>query len=138
MTTLTELLEQEARKRGLIASNETVTAESAFALVRDMPYRRASTRRPESIIEEWRGTCSGKHYALDRIFREMGMDSRVIMCTHRFTPDNTAHFPADLRALVARQPVPDVHTYVRLESPQGWMTVDATWPRQRRNPWACR
>ena len=128
MATLTELLEQQARKRGLIASNETVTAESAFALVRDMPYQRASTRRPESIIEEWRGTCSGKHYALDRIFREMGMDSRVIMCTHRFTPDNTAHFPADLRALVARQPVPDVHTYVRLESPQGWMTVDATWP----------
>ena len=128
MATLTKLLEQEARKRGLIASNETVTAESAFALVRDMPYRRASTRRPESIIEEWRGTCSGKHYALDRIFREMGMDSRVIMCTHRFTPDNTGHFPADLRDLVARQPVPDVHTYVRLESPQGWMTVDATWP----------
>ena len=26
-----------------------------------MPYQRASSRRPESIIEEWRGTCSGKH-----------------------------------------------------------------------------
>ncbi len=48
MTTLTELLEQEARKRGLIASNETVTIESAFALVRDMPYQRAGSRRPES------------------------------------------------------------------------------------------
>ena len=128
MTTLTELLEQEARKRGLIASAETVTAESAFALVRDMPYQRAGSRRPESIIEEWRGTCSGKHYALARIFREMGMDSRVVMCTHRFTSDNTGHFPADLRALVAQEPVPDVHTYIRLESGQGWMTVDATWP----------
>ena len=128
MTTLTELLEQEARKRGLIASDETVTPASAFALVRDMPYQRASTRRPESIIGEWRGTCSGKHYALDRIFREVGMDSRVIMCTHRFTPENTGHFPADLRSLVVRGPVPDVHTYIRLESPQGWMTVDATWP----------
>ena len=128
MTTLTELLEQEARKRGLIVSDETVTAESAFALIRDMPYQRASTRRPESIIEEWRGTCSGKHYALDRIFREMGMDSRVIMCTHRFKADNTGHFPANLRALVAQEPVPDVHTYIRLETRRGWMTVDATWP----------
>ena len=125
---LTELLELEAHKRGLIASDEAVTAESAFALVRDMPYRRASTRQPESIIEEWRGTCSGKHYLLDRIFREMGMDSRVVMCTHRFTRDNTPHFPPDLRSLVAREPVPDVHTYIRLETPQGWMTVDATWP----------
>lgn len=128
MENLTAFLEQEARKRGLIAADEKVTPASAFALVRDMPYQRASSRRPESIIEEWRGTCSGKHYALDRIFREMGMDSRVIMCTHRFTPENTGHFPADLRALVAEEPAPDVHTYIRLETEQGWMTVDATWP----------
>ncbi len=26
-----------------------------------MPYQRASSRRPGSIIEEGRGTCSGKH-----------------------------------------------------------------------------
>ena len=128
METLTALLTSQARMRGLIASDETVTAESAFALVRDMPYQRASSRLPESIIEEWRGTCSGKHYVLDQIFREMGMDSRVIMCTHRFTPDNTGHFPAELRALVDREPVPDVHTYIRLETALGWMTVDATWP----------
>ena len=128
METLTALLEQEGRNRDLIAAGETVTPESAFALVRDMPYQRASSRRPESIIEEWRGTCSGKHYALDRIFREMGMDSRVIMCIHRFTRDNTGHFPADLRALVAQEPVPDVHTYIRVESAQGGMSVDATWP----------
>ena len=97
-------------------------------MVRDMPYRRASSRKPEAIIEEWRGTCSGKHYVLDQIFRELGLDSRVIMCTHRFTPHNTGHFPPESRALVAREPVPDVHTYVKLETDEGWMTVDATWP----------
>ena len=107
MAKLTELLEHAARKRGLIASDETVTAASAFALVRDMPYQRAGSRRPESIIEEWRGTCSGKHYVLDQVFREMGMDSRVVMCTHRFTRDNTAHFPDGLRALVNEEPVPE-------------------------------
>ena len=50
MKNLTELLELEGHKRGLIASDQTLTAESAFALVRDMPYQRASSRRPESII----------------------------------------------------------------------------------------
>ena len=61
--TLTESLEQQARKRGLIAPNKTVTAASVFALVRDMPHQRASAGRPESIIKEWRGTCSGKTFS---------------------------------------------------------------------------
>ena len=128
MEPLLSLLERESGRRNLLAPGEKLTAATAFALVRDMPYQRASSRQPEAIIKEWRGTCSGKHYALDRVFRELGMDSRVIMCTHRFTRSNTGHFPPELQALVARAPVPDVHTYIRLETVEGWMTVDATWP----------
>ena len=128
MPTLLSLLRHESRRRNLIADDEKLTVASAFALVRDMPYQRASTRTPEAIVREWRGTCSGKHYLLDAIFRELGMDSRVIMCTHRFTRENTGHFPADLKSLVSREPVPDVHTYLLLKSDQGWMNVDCTWP----------
>ena len=128
MTGLVSLLVQESRTRGFLADGESVTAERAFALVRDMPYQRASTRKPNAIIEEWRGTCSGKHYLLADIFREMGLESRVIMCTHRFTPKNTGHFPAELRELVDSAPVPDVHTYLRVKTAEGWTVVDATWP----------
>jgi hypothetical protein len=110
MTTLLSLLGRESRRRNLIGADETLTAATCFTLIRDMPYRRASSRQPEAIIREWQGTCSGKHYALNRIFDELGLDSRVIMCTHRFTRDNTLHFPAELRALAEREPVPDVHT----------------------------
>ena len=128
MNSLLSLLEKESRKRGLLAPGESLTAERAFALVRDMPYRRASSRRPEAIVEEWRGTCSGKHYLLADIFRELGLESRVIMCTHRFTVENTGHFPLELRALVAEGPVPDVHTYLRVNTAERWTVVDATWP----------
>ena len=128
MSSLASLLESQSRKRGLLSDGESLTAEMAFALVRDMPYRRASSRRPQAIVEEWRGTCSGKHYLLADIFRELGLGAKVIMCTHRFTTDNTGHFPAELRALVAQAPVPDVHTYLRVNTPAGWMVVDATWP----------
>ena len=128
MGNLASLLERESRQRGLLADRESLTAERAFGLVRDMPYRRASSRWPEAIVEEWQGTCSGKHYLLADIFREMGMESRVIMCTHRFTPENTGHFPAELRELVADDAVPDVHTYLRVKTAGGWMIVDATWP----------
>lgn len=128
MTSLLSLLEREGRERGLLSEGEPLSAERAFALVRDMPYRRASSRRPEAIIAEWRGTCSGKHYLLSDIFRELGLESRVIMCTHRFTPENTLHFPPELRELVAVSPVPDVHTYLRVNTTEGWTVVDATWP----------
>lgn len=128
MTSLLSLLERESRQRGLMSDGESLSAERAFALVRDMPYRRASSRKPEAIIEEWRGTCSGKHYLLADIFRELGLESRVIMCTHRFTPENTQRFPAELRELVTVSPVPDVHTYLRVKTAEGWTVVDATWP----------
>ena len=128
MTTLLPLLERESRRRGLLPAGEPLTSERAFALVRDMPYRRASSRKPEAIVEEWRGTCSGKHYLLAGIFGELGLESRVMMCTHRFTPGNTRHFPAELRALVAVSSVPDVHTYLRVNTGKCWTVVDATWP----------
>ena len=128
MTTLLPLLERESRRRGLLAAGEALTAATCFALIRDMPYRRASSRKPEAIIREWQGTCSGKHYALHRLFGELGLHTRVIMCTHRFTRDNTLHFPAGLRALVEQEPVPDVHTYLKVETDRGLTVVDATWP----------
>ena len=128
MSSFLSLLERESRERGLLSDREPLSAERAFALVRDMPYRRASSRKPEAIIEEWRGTCSGKHYLLADIFRELGLESRVIMCTHRFTSENTPHFPSELRELVAEAPVPDVHTYLRVKTADGWTVVDATWP----------
>ena len=93
MGKLLSMLEVESEKRGLARSGQTVDAKAAFALVRDMLYQRASTREPEAIIQEWRGTCSGKHYLLDQIFREEGLESRVIMCPHRFTEETTADFP---------------------------------------------
>ena len=94
-----------------------------------MPYRRASSRQPEAIIRDWRGTCSGKHYLLADVFRELALESQVIMCTHRFTMENTPHFPAELRDIVKKNPMLDVHTYLRVKMGGGWTAIDATWPR---------
>jgi hypothetical protein len=102
MGKLLSMLEAESRNRGLIRSWQTADAKAAFALLRDMPYQRASTREPEAIIQEGRGTCSGKRYFLDQIFREEGLESRVIMCTHRFTKETTADSLPELGEAVAR------------------------------------
>ncbi|RUA17283.1 MAG: hypothetical protein DSY55_02465 [Clostridia bacterium] len=126
---LLDLLKTEAVHRGLLAPDAAIAPATAFYLVRDMPYQRASDRRPETILREWRGTCSGKHYLLAALFRELGLDARVMAGVLRYYPD-PAH--ADPRLLALLEPVGgvfvDVHNWVELELPSGPMTVDATWP----------
>jgi hypothetical protein len=122
-------LHSEAVRRGLLEPNEEIDAARAFALVRDMPYMRASSRAPQVTIREWRGTCSGKHYLLKELFAELGLRSRLIACTTETNLD-PAEMPEELRALVgdAGGRVVDVHNYLVLELPEGDMVVDATWP----------
>ena len=125
-----ESIQREAVQRTLIPAGSQLTPATAFGLVRDMPYKRAKSRSPDAIVTEWQGTCSGKHYLLKELFEEMGVPTKVMMCTHQFDRDNTAHFPESLRKLTEAGPVPDVHTFLRLEIGNGWMDVDATWPVQ--------
>jgi hypothetical protein len=137
-TPLLPVLIYEARKRGLVRRDANLSVSEIFSLIRDIPYLRASSRKPEAILEEWQGTCSGKHYLLKELFQELGKEARIIMCTHQFTEENSRHFPDALRSQLTSGPVPDVHTYIRLcDRPSnrtnknvsdGWTLIDATWP----------
>jgi hypothetical protein len=127
---LLDRLKAEAVRRGLLDPAAQIDAATAFALVRDMPYRRASDRRPETTIAEWRGTCSGKHYLLQALFAELGLPSQVIACT-TFTPVDPDRVPDSLRPLyeAANRRFVDVHNYLLVALPSGGqMAVDATWP----------
>lgn len=126
--TLIPALRAAALARGLIEADARIDAAHAFALVRDMPYARASDPRPETLIEEWRGTCSGKHLLLGALLRELGHDSMLIHVLHEFTPRNSPWLPPHLLAEAARAPVPDVHNFLMVDHDAGWFAVDATWP----------
>ncbi len=134
---LVQLLLAQAQSRGLLAKNlddqSGATPEVVFSLVRDMPYQRASSRNPEDVIGEWRGTCSGKHYLLRDLFEELGFETRILMCPHFFTPQNTAYFPVSLRRQTLAGSIPDIHTFLRVEIADGWIDVDATWPLSASN-----
>jgi hypothetical protein len=125
-----ELLKEKAVERGLMGAEEAVDAEKAFRLVRDMPYLRASDRKPETIIKEWRGTCSGKHYLLQKLFGELGIKSRVMACTVEFKVAPEEVEDSELEAIVreAEGRFVDVHNYLILDLSEGEMIVDATWP----------
>lgn len=121
MTELIGQLTAEARKRGL-HGDSPLDPGAAFALVRDMPYRRASNREPATTIREWRGTCSGKHYLLQAVLAELGVESDLMACTAYVEADPDS-VPAELGDILREGPVPDVHNYLRLPE-----IVDATWP----------
>jgi hypothetical protein len=124
---LTRLLHAEAAARGLRDPDAPLPGiPEVFALVRDMPYARASTHDPAGIAREWRGTCSTKHELLAALLAERGLASTVIACTQQITPPPDA--PPELLALGGGQPVVDVHNYLIVHAPQGNMVVDATWP----------
>lgn len=125
----------EARRRGALGADEAVTLESAFRVVRDMPYARATVRTPETVLREWRGTCSGKHALLAAVLEALGYEAAIILATHHFAADNTPWLPPHLLDEVRRGPVPDVHTFLRVRHDpvaDDWMSVDATWPLSTR------
>jgi hypothetical protein len=131
---LIDLLKTEAVRRKLLDPAAELDAAAVFALVRDMPYQRASDRRPETIINEWRGTCSGKHYLLQALFAELGIRSQVIACT-TITPVDPGRIPPSLVPLYekANRRFVDVHNYLLLALPDDeQMIVDATWPLSAR------
>ena len=131
---LLDLLKSEAVRRGLVHPSVDLDAAEVFSLVRDMPYHRANDRQPATIITEWRGTCSGKHYLLQALFAELGLSSQVIACTAA-TPIDSKDVPEELQALYreANCRFVDVHNYLSLDVPQGRrMIVDATWPLSAR------
>jgi hypothetical protein len=126
---LLQTLKSEAVERGLLKLEESIDAGKAFFLVRDMPYTRASSRDPETTIQEWRGTCSGKHYLLKGLFAELGYNSRLIACT-TFVHIDPKDVSGKLRKLLEQSNgrFVDVHNYLVLELPEKEMIVDATWP----------
>jgi len=126
---LVEKLAAEAQGRGLLEQSQQVDMAAAFRLVRDMPYQRSSDRQPATLIREWRGTCSGKHYLLKDLFEELGTHSQVIACTS-IEPIDEEKTPEEIHDLwvAAGGRFVDVHNYLVLEFPEGEMVVDATWP----------
>ena len=126
---LLKKLKNKALEKRLLMPEDEIDIEKAYILVRDMPYKRASARDPETTIKEWRGTCSGKHYLLKALFAELGYSSRLIACTTESYMDPKKAF-GKMRKLLKQSNgrIVDVHNYLILELPEGEMIVDATWP----------
>lgn len=121
-------LRREAERRGLLDADAALDAPMAFALVRDMPWVATSDPQPELTLAAWRGHDASKHYLLRQLLYELGHPSILMACTHEWSVESAPWATGELRAILDAGPVADVHTFLRVESDEGWGTVDATWP----------
>lgn len=99
-----------------------------FERVRDLPYSYPSSRDPRAVLQQGRGSCSGKHYLLGEMFRLLGLQVRHMICTHRFNESPLA-FPPPMQEMLRRNEIVDLHDYLQIVVNDGWVDVDATWER---------
>ena len=118
----------EAAGRGLLSPDAPLDAEAAFALVREMPWTASTGALPEMTLGAWRGDDAGKHYLLRAVLYELGYRSILLACTHAWSVESAPWARAELRSMLDEGPVPDVHTFLRVEHDRDWGSVDATWP----------
>lgn len=121
-------LRREAERRGLLDAGVPLDAQAAFALVRDMPWAANADPLPEATLAAWRGHDASKHYLLRQLLYELGHSSILVACTHAWSLESAPWAAGEARAILEEGPVADVHTFLRVDSDEGWGTVDGTWP----------
>jgi hypothetical protein len=95
--------------------------------LRDMPYRRPSSSSDvNSILREWRGTCSGKHLLVQKIFSALGWRAQLIMRAYPIDAADT--LPPSLLQTFAGRGIWDVHNFVEFQVGTECRRIDITWP----------
>ncbi len=119
---------EEAAGRGLLSPDAPLDATATFALIREMPWSASVSALPELTLSVWRGDDSAKHHLLRTLLYELGQRCILMACTHAWSVESAPWARAEPLAILDEGPVPDVHTFLRVESDRGWGSVDATWP----------
>jgi transglutaminase-like putative cysteine protease len=99
-----------------------------FERVRDLPYSYPCSRDPRTVLQQGRGSCSGKHYLLGEMFRLLGLQVRHMICTHRFN-ESPLPFPPPMQEMLRRNEIVDLHDYVQIVVNDRWVDIDGTWER---------
>lgn len=100
-----------------------------YHLVRRIRYGQAGQRDPRVVFENNIGTCSGKHILLRDLLRHNGYSAEVITIFTFFNKGIPVHpeLPPELRRMIREEEVCDFHHYVRVETMDGPLRLDATW-----------
>jgi hypothetical protein len=100
-----------------------------FETVRDIPYGSTGERKPEKIVQENLGSCSGKHLLLSNLLKSLGYENKIVTCLHYFNdalPEGN-DYPERFKEILSTHRVIDFHHFVKLKRGRRWLNLDATW-----------
>jgi hypothetical protein len=106
------------------------------AAIQAIPYGRPTSRTPEGVLGEWKGTCSTKHALLARIVAERWPQLRPRLVHRVYRADRA--FALSRYGALAAGAVPDggltdVHRYLLLACGDQDVIIDVTFPADP--PW---
>ena len=99
--------------------------------IRNIPYARPTERTAESVVAEWRGTCSTKTELLVRLttYWWPELEPRVTHRVYQLTLDSARTlFGEPASSAVPEEGLMDVHTYATLQMGGRRVIVDVTFP----------
>lgn len=100
-----------------------------FAL-RDMPYKRPSKENTvENCLDEWQGTCSGKHKVAYELLNVLGYEAKLWMAAYK-VDFNKNYFSEKLKSLAKNTAVYDIHNFLTCNLTGKDIIIDITFPRK--------
>ncbi|MDD9953340.1 MAG: hypothetical protein OXR66_03320 [Candidatus Woesearchaeota archaeon] len=99
-----------------------------FEFVRDIPYGDPGSRDPEEVYKQQRGTCSGKHALLKKLYAAIGVETQDWIAMHRFN-DLPVEFSFEIYKLLETTEILDPHNFLKVNWCGTWITVDVTWEK---------
>jgi len=94
-----------------------------FELVRDIPYGNIGKRKILEVLEQKRGSCSGKHLLLGKLYELLGLKVKYMM-----GKTNLKNFNKLIpEKLCLKEDVFDYHNYIKVYINNKWLVVDATF-----------
>jgi len=102
---------------------------SIYHAVRNIPYGATGERDPIAVLENYRGSCSGKHVLLRDLLRVAGYEAEAITILTHFNKAIPLRpsFSDELSSMVRDGDIQDYHHFVRTRLDGQWLNLDATW-----------
>lgn len=73
------------------------------------------------------GTCTGKHIVLRACFEALSIESRIVVCTFRWS-EQGLKLPENLSSLLKEDEWNHGHNFLQVKNSKGsWIDIDVTW-----------